>query len=99
MLEINPSLKLCLKLEHTLQLYKAHRAQQRCCTKLFPTCFIKPINHSGPSGDIELYWTQAVRLKTRGVYKCAKVLAYFHFEKSIKSFQIHVKTLAQTHKY
>lgn len=51
MLEINPSLKLYLKLEHTLQLYKAHRAQQRCCTKLFPTCFIKTVNHSGPSGD------------------------------------------------
>lgn len=77
MLEINPSLKLYLKLEHTLQLYKAHRAQQRCCTKLFPTCFIKTVNHSGPSGDIELYWTQPIRLKTRGVYKCAESVGIF----------------------
>ena len=77
MLEINPSLKIYLKLEHTLQLYKAHIAQQRCCTKLFPACFIKPVNHSGPSGDREIYWTQPVRLKARGAYKGAESVGIF----------------------
>lgn len=82
--ENKPIIGNCLKLEHALQLNKAPGAEKRC-TKLFSTCFIKPINHNGSSGDIKLYWTQPTKLK-KGFIRMPKALAYFHSENTYKEF-------------